>query len=91
MLGLRRTKLDEFGIGLEDKLSLCVYKGGGKGGGGVETVVQSAPTPAPTPPIEDVSLQSAYSEDDKTKKKLREGKGSLKIPLATEVDTGLKV
>lgn len=90
MLGLRRTKLDEFGIGLEDKLSLCVYKGGGKGGGST-TTVQATPTPAPTPPIEDVSLQSADNEDDKTKKKLREGKGSLKIPLATEVDTGLKV
>lgn len=75
---------------------MCLHKGGGKGG---TTTVATQPIVAPSPPIDDASVQ--LSEDDNestTKKKLKEGKGSLKIPLAssslntgTTSLTGLKV
>lgn len=72
---------------------MCLHKGG-KG-----ATVSAQPIVTPTPPIDDASVQ--LSEDDSesaTKKKLKEGKGSLKIPLAssslnsgTTSSTGLKV
>ena len=56
---------------------------GGKGGG--------APTPppmvAPAAPVEEASVEI----DDEQDKKLKTSKKSLKIPLAENIDTGLKV
>lgn len=84
-----RRKLDEFGFGLVcDELDLNVYKGGGKGGGS-QTVVEQ-PIVVPTPPVEDASVEMSSEQED-AKNKAKQGKGKLKIPLATEVDTGLKV
>ena len=75
---------------------MCLHKGG-KG-----ATVSAQPIVAPSAPIDDASVQ--LSEDDNesaTKKKLKEGKGSLKIPLASQSlnsgtttsssNTGLKV
>lgn len=45
------------------------------------------PMIAPTPPIEEASVEI----DDKTKKKVRTGKSSLKMPLSTSANTGLKL
>jgi hypothetical protein len=45
------------------------------------------PTVAPTAPVEEASVEI---EDDENKR-LRTGKSSLKMPLATATDTGLKV
>lgn len=84
-----RRKVDEFGFGLAcDELDLNVYKGGGKGGG---TAVVEQPVVTPTPPIQDDASIEMSSEQEDAKKKAKQGKGKLKIPLATEVDTGLKV
>lgn len=78
----RNAKFDEYGITLEDELSLDCFKGG-KGG----TTVQQ-PQVNPTPPVEDASVELSSQQED-LKRKSKAGKGALKIPLATEVNTGL--
>lgn len=83
-----RVKLDEYGLITCDEFSLDCFKGGGKGGG---TTVVEQPIVAPTPPVEDDASVEQSSEQEDLKKKAKEGKGSLKIPLATDVGTGLKV
>lgn len=55
-----------------------------KKGGTTET----QPIIAPTTPVEEASVK--LSEDDE-KKKLSGGKSTLKIPLSTASDVGLKV
>lgn len=83
-----RVKLDEYGLIACDEFSLDCFKGGGKGGG---TTVVEQPIVAPTPPVQDDASVEQSSEQEDLKKKAKEGKGSLKIPLATDVGTGLKV
>lgn len=83
-----RVKLDEYGLVVCDELGLDCFKGGGKGGGKA-TVEQ--PIVAPTPPVQDDASVEQSAEQEDLKKKAKEGKGSLKIPLATDVGTGLKV
>lgn len=46
------------------------------------------PTVAPTAPVEEASVEI---DDDAENTRLRTGKSSLKMPLATATDTGLKV
>lgn len=82
-----RVKLDEYGLIACDEFSLDCFKGGK--GGGTTTVEQ--PIVAPTPPVQDDASVEQSSEQEDLKKKAKEGKGSLKIPLATDVGTGLKV
>ena len=82
-----RVKLDEYGLIACDEFSLDCFKGGK--GGGSTTVEQ--PIVAPTPPVQDDASVEQSSEQEDLKKKAKEGKGSLKIPLATDVGTGLKV
>ena len=84
-----RVKLDEYGLIACDEFSLDCFKGGGKGGG--TTTVVEQPIIAPTPPVEEDASVEQSSEQEDLKKKAKEGKGSLKIPLATDVGTGLKV
>lgn len=55
-------------------------KGGGKGS------VVPPPTVAPTPAVEEASVEI---EDEDKKKKLETGKKELKIPLSTAESTGL--
>ena len=86
-----RVKLDEYGLIACDEFSLDCFKGGGKGGGKSETKVVEQPIVAPTPPVQDDASVEQSSEQEDLKKKAKEGKGSLKIPLATDVGTGLKV
>ena len=83
-----RVKLDEYGLIACDEFSLDCFKGGGKGGG---TTTVEQPIVAPTPPVQDDASVEQSSEQEDLKKKAKEGKGSLKIPLATDVGTGLKV
>ena len=83
-----RVKLDEYGLIVCDEFSLDCFKGGGKGGG---TTTVEQPIVAPTPPVQDDASVEQSSEQEDLKKKAKEGKGSLKIPLATDVGTGLKV
>lgn len=68
---------------MEDFRNLEFSFKGGKG---------AAPTPppviAPTAPVEEASVEI---DDDDENKRLRTGKSSLKMPLATATDTGLKV
>lgn len=85
-----RVKLDEYGLIACDEISLDCFKGGGGKGGGKTTVVEQ-PMVAPTPPVQDDASVEQSSEQEDLKKKAKEGKGSLKIPLATDVGTGLKV
>lgn len=82
-----RVKLDEYGLIACDEFSLDCFKGGGKGG----TTTVEQPIVAPTPPVQDDASVEQSSEQEDLKKKAKEGKGSLKIPLATDVGTGLKV
>lgn len=87
-----RIKLDEYGLITCDEFSLDCFKGGGKGGGGgggTTTVTQ--PIVVPTPQVQDDASVEQSTEQEELKKKAKEGKGSLKIPLATDVGTGLKV
>lgn len=59
-----------------------------KGGKGGSAPVAQQPYVNPTPPVEEASVD--LEEDDMDKKK-RTSKASLKIPLTTASDTGLKV
>lgn len=88
-----RVKLDEYGLIACDEFSLDCFKGGkgGGGGGGTTTTVVEQPIVAPTQPVQDDAAVEQSSEQEDLKKKAKEGKGSLKIPLATDVGTGLKV
>ena len=54
----------------------------GKGSAGTQPII------APNAPVEEASVK--LSEDDE-KKKLSGGKSTLKIPLSTSSDVGLKV
>lgn len=48
---------------------------------------EAAPMIAPKPPVEEASVQI----EDPKKKKVKTGKASLKMPLSTSQDTGLKI
>ena len=76
---MRLLKLLAQGLSVEDTY---LYKGG-KG-------MMPAPQPivAPTAPVEEASVEI---EEDDAKKKLKTGKSSLKMPIKTTTDTGLKV
>jgi len=63
--------------------SPIVYRGGGKGSQPAE-VAQVAPTA----PVQEASVEI---DDPEAKNKLKTSKQSLKVPLATTVDTGLKI
>lgn len=72
---------------LVDMEGRCESEAGGGGGKSAPAAPPPPPVIAPTAPVEEASVEV----DEDQKKKTKTGKSSLKVPLTTSSETGLKL
>jgi hypothetical protein len=80
---MRKLKLDEFGMKMDDGNCLECFGGGGKGGSPAPVVAKQV---NPSPPVEETGLDM---DEDGKKKKEQTGRASLKMPIVTGDSVGL--